>query len=221
MDKLNKYVGYVEVAAALGVSRRTLERRVRAGTLPPPDQLSPNRVGWPLTIIAAHLPLHSHSLAESAVDDIDKLPPERVERQAFIGIAARLNNETGLAFDAELIQKATERALHPLDIAERQNLRAAADAISYIEQREGCKGMSVAHAATEAILNFPQLEAALKPLTEPQYHTEGVKRQKEHDTHAAEIVEVFSTGAMTNLRERVRNSGGIEKAGLRVMATEK
>lgn len=45
-DLLPRFVGYGEVEGALGVSRRTIERMVRAGDFPKPTQLAPNRVGW-------------------------------------------------------------------------------------------------------------------------------------------------------------------------------
>ena len=50
-QSLRVYVGYREVAAARGVSRRTLERMVRAGTFPCPQRLSPGRVGWPAEVV--------------------------------------------------------------------------------------------------------------------------------------------------------------------------
>ena len=45
-NHLPQFVGYAEVEAALGVSRRTVERMVREDKFPRPVQLTPNRVGW-------------------------------------------------------------------------------------------------------------------------------------------------------------------------------
>lgn len=50
-QSLRVYVGYREVAAARGVSRRTIERMVRAGTFPKPQRVSPGRVAWPIEVV--------------------------------------------------------------------------------------------------------------------------------------------------------------------------
>ena len=41
-----KIIRIAGVMAAFGLSRTTIWRRVRAGTLPPPVALGPNSVGW-------------------------------------------------------------------------------------------------------------------------------------------------------------------------------
>ena len=52
---LPNFVSIADVAAALGTSRRTIERRIRAGTLPRPERLSPGKVGWRRELIVRTL----------------------------------------------------------------------------------------------------------------------------------------------------------------------
>lgn len=50
-NMLPQHVDYEFVAKRFCVHRRTIERRVRAGTFPKPIAISPNRVGWELNVV--------------------------------------------------------------------------------------------------------------------------------------------------------------------------
>jgi predicted DNA-binding transcriptional regulator AlpA len=52
---LEKHYSVAEFCEAIGISRTTHWRMVRAGLLPPPVRLSPGRVGRPESEIAAYL----------------------------------------------------------------------------------------------------------------------------------------------------------------------
>jgi predicted DNA-binding transcriptional regulator AlpA len=77
-NSLPKYVGYAEVEQALGIGTRTIQRMVRQGRFPKPEQLAPNRVGWREEVVMGHLDKGKASLASAAVLQPDKLKPEQL-----------------------------------------------------------------------------------------------------------------------------------------------
>ena len=101
---LPQFVGYREVCEALGYSRRTLERMVRAGTFPKPVQLAPNRVGWDVKVVEADLERRSKGLAASAVADPENLSPEQAEDVMRELGAQRLSQLTGETIDPAQVE---------------------------------------------------------------------------------------------------------------------
>ena len=52
---IERFVSVAEICALLGISRTTCWRLVRDGRLAPPTRLSPGRVAWPESAVAAYL----------------------------------------------------------------------------------------------------------------------------------------------------------------------
>ena len=107
---LPQFVGYVEVEAALGVSRRTVERMVREGKFPMPVQLTPNRVGWKVETVTAWLDERSKGLAARSVAHPQDLEPDEIA-PTIAKLAARLiSQEFGQAVSPEQVQLTLSRS---------------------------------------------------------------------------------------------------------------
>jgi predicted DNA-binding transcriptional regulator AlpA len=103
LPKLPQYIGYDEVAEALWVHRRTVERMVENGLFPRPEQVSPNRVGWRIEVLLAHLDRTAKALTALAVTNPDDLPPEQLE-PAICALGARLlSHESGTTVGPEQV----------------------------------------------------------------------------------------------------------------------
>ena len=117
---LPQFVGYAEVEAALGVSRRTVERMVREGKFPMPVQLTPNRVGWKVDTVTAWLDERSKGLAARAVASPDELQPDQVA-PAIRELGARLlTEELGENVRPEQVRLLIERTATNEEIADRR-----------------------------------------------------------------------------------------------------
>ena len=124
-NHLPQFVGYAEVGAALGVSRRTVERMVREGKFPMAVQLTPNRVGWKVETVTAWLEDRSKGLVAHAVAHPEDLKPEQLEDQARDLSAQALSKRTGMPVDPanlslQLTQQLTADEFHALEIKEHQ-----------------------------------------------------------------------------------------------------
>src|SRR5262245_52325909 len=75
---LPRYVGYDEVAASLGVKRRTIERMVRERKFPAPIQLSSNRVGWRVEVVQEWLRDKEARVLASSYVDVSKVDPQKL-----------------------------------------------------------------------------------------------------------------------------------------------
>ncbi len=102
-DLLPKFVGYAEVGAALGVSRRTVERMVRAGIFPKPVQLAPNRVGWQVEAVEQWLSDSGRRLEARAVSRPEDLEPDQLISEARKLIAQATVKQLGVAVDPDAI----------------------------------------------------------------------------------------------------------------------
>ncbi len=76
---VQRFVGRREVAEALGVSTKTVDRMVADGKFPRAVRLSPNRVGWAVETVRGHLQSRIEGVTRLAVSDPDKLAPEDIE----------------------------------------------------------------------------------------------------------------------------------------------
>jgi predicted DNA-binding transcriptional regulator AlpA len=124
---LERYVGYAELAKELGLSRRTIERMVQRGTWPKPHQLSPARVGWPLSEVKGALAERGRALANSAVaDPADLAPEEALSRGLSLALDAA-EKLTGQRPEATLFVRSMTEAergkLSALDEWANQRLR--------------------------------------------------------------------------------------------------
>ena len=122
-NHLPQFVGYAEVGAALGVSRRTVERMVREGKFPMAVQLTPNRVGWKVETVTAWLEDRSKGLVAHAVAHPEDLEPEQLEDQARNLAAQAMAKRTGKPVDPatvglHLMHVVTEDELSALELEE-------------------------------------------------------------------------------------------------------
>lgn len=69
------YVGVDAICAALDISRPTLSRMREDGKFPEHEQISPNRIGWSVAVIKAHL----------AAQDCEALGPVLEAKQGACG----------------------------------------------------------------------------------------------------------------------------------------
>ncbi len=76
---LQRYVGLSEMAEALSVFIKTLDRMVADGKFPRSVRQSPNRVGWAVETVRGHLQSRIEGVTRLAVSDPDKLAPEDIE----------------------------------------------------------------------------------------------------------------------------------------------
>ena len=76
--EIPSFVGREEFARALGISTKTLQRMVNDGGFPRPTRLSPNRVGWSVSIVRTHLESRIQGVTQLAVTDPAKLKPDDV-----------------------------------------------------------------------------------------------------------------------------------------------
>jgi prophage regulatory protein len=96
---LPQYVGFSEVQEALGVSRRTVERMVRAGTFPQPVQLSSNRVGWQVETVRGWMSERQRGLTAKAVARPEDLSPDEFDKTMRSLAADFLSKETGKSIE--------------------------------------------------------------------------------------------------------------------------
>lgn len=116
------FVGRVEVADALGVSAKTLDRMVAARKFPRPVQISSNRVGWPLEVVNAHLRSRIEGVTGLAVSDPEQLVPEAAE-QAILELGARLASlEVGESVSAKQMRVVIEKAAPGSEVDHRAEL---------------------------------------------------------------------------------------------------
>ncbi len=80
-DVLPTYVGYAEVQKHLTLSRRTIEREVRAGKFPRPVQLASNRVGWRVETVLEWAAARDRDLVASAVATPAELTPDQIQEE--------------------------------------------------------------------------------------------------------------------------------------------
>ena len=92
---LPTYVGVDEVCAALGISRPTLSRMRDEGKFPEPEQISPNRIGWPVDVIKAHLAAQFRSVARRGVTNPEDLKPDELAPTMRMLAARLLEQELG------------------------------------------------------------------------------------------------------------------------------
>ena len=117
---VQRFVGRAEVADALGVSTKTIDRMVADKRFPRPIQISPNRVGWPVEAVQAHLQSRIEAVTKIAVTDPNKLAPEQIA-PALRQLGARLiSNHIGEPVSPDAIRLLIEpRAEH----SESENCR--------------------------------------------------------------------------------------------------
>ena len=119
-NHLPQFVGYTQVEAALGVSRRTVERMVREGKFPMPVQLTPNRVGWKVDTVTGWLDERSKGLAARAVASPDELQPEQVA-PAIRDLSARLlTAKLGMNVRPDQVNLVIERTATTEEVADRR-----------------------------------------------------------------------------------------------------
>jgi predicted DNA-binding transcriptional regulator AlpA len=100
---VQRFVGRAEVAEALSVSVKTLDRMVADGRFPRPVRLSPNRVGWAVETVNGHLLSRIEGVTKLAVTDPDKLAPDELEDKARELAAAALSQRAGKLVDASAL----------------------------------------------------------------------------------------------------------------------
>lgn len=154
-NPLPRYVGYREVCDALGCSRSTMERMVRDGRFPKPVQLSPNRVGWDVSVIEAELATRAKGLAARAVTDPEELAPQELEDEARRLAAAAHHRRTGKTVQPE------DFLLNPV-VEEEQFVLAQQQAEDVLVQY--LAELKIEQAAVAAMLLLPQLRPALRGL---------------------------------------------------------
>ena len=130
---LPQYVGYSEVQEALGVSLRTIERMVRDGLFPRPEQLSPNRVGWKAEVVTAYLDDRSQRLVARAVSNPEDLAPDQLAGAAFGLLVRAIENELGEPVDPAGISVLYGRPSEP--ITEEQLFAAESQEAAIWQQR--------------------------------------------------------------------------------------
>ena len=158
---LPQFVGYVEVEAALGVSRRTVERMVREGKFPMPVQLTPNRVGWKVETVTAWLDERSKGLAARSVAHPQDLEPDELEDQARIYAAQAISKRTGKPVDpAALALHATRRLTEEeFSVLETEEHRIRADYLSRLTLEQALVVVAVL---------LPQLRPVFMKTTSPR-----------------------------------------------------
>jgi prophage regulatory protein len=82
-QELTRYVGWPQVCEALSLSRSTLERRVRRGNFPKPEELSPGRVGWKVETVNAAMAKSLNALSLARPSD---LSPETAFDDAVVAL---------------------------------------------------------------------------------------------------------------------------------------
>ena len=141
---LTKFVGFGEVAEALGRSRRTIERMVRADEFPQPVQLSKGTVGWPVDVVEVWLEGRRKDsfakLAKSAVTNPSDLAPEAAYNQGMTQAAAAVEKLTGQRPDGVAF-------LRQLTDAERDEATAAS-----FQQAQMWRGVFSSFTKEEAII---------------------------------------------------------------------
>lgn len=76
---LQRCVGRSEMAEALSVFIKTLDRMVADGKFPRWVRQSPNRLGWAIETVHGHLQSRIEGATKMAVSDPNKLAPEDIE----------------------------------------------------------------------------------------------------------------------------------------------
>ena len=104
---LPQFVGYTQVADALGVSKRTVERMVRDGKFPVPISLSPNRVGWRVEVVRAWLDERGKGLAARAVNDPNDLDVDELLQATRDLIVEALSRSEGKPVDPASVASLT------------------------------------------------------------------------------------------------------------------
>lgn len=118
--RLPELVGYAEVAAEFGVSRRTIERMVRKGKFPAPLQITDNTVRWELATVNAWFEERKQGLAARAVENPDQLAPDLIA-PAMRQLGARLvAAHIGEPVAPEQIRLLFERTLSNSALAEHR-----------------------------------------------------------------------------------------------------
>ena len=159
---LPQFVGYAEVEAALGVSRRTVERMVREGKFRMPVQLTPNRVGWKVDTVTGWLDERSIGLAARAVASPDDLSPEQVEDAALALVMRAIENETGEPVDPAGLRITYARP--SVSIPEEEFAKAEAEEADLLQHR--FEGFDAARSCVMTAWLFPKLRQMLADGTE-------------------------------------------------------
>ena len=151
-QQLPLVVGFAEVCNALGLSRSTIERRIRDGSFPKPALLSKNRVGW---LAATIKEWQGQRLDTFAVSDPTKLQPEAAFDAAVANLAdtySRLSGDS--ASHVAFMRHATPAELQQ---------QAAAESAGIAQMLKALDSMSPTDAKRAAGLLFPRLtnEASL------------------------------------------------------------
>jgi predicted DNA-binding transcriptional regulator AlpA len=151
---LPRYVGVTQVCRALGYSKSALDRLRREGKFPAHEQLSPNRVGWRVDVIEAHLTKQAGAVMQLSVSNPDQIDPEELE-----------NNARELA--AKALSRRTGQLVNPADVTLHLGQQVGAEefvALEMAEHRiraEGMARLSEIDAAVVAAVILPSLGRGL------------------------------------------------------------
>ena len=133
---LPQFVGKRDVASALGVSIKTLDRRVADGEFPRPVKLSANRVGWNVDTVREHARLLVERVTARAVANPDDISDAKLP-DALHALASRYvaNHGHALGDDAFI---SVSRPLTPAESADLSavNDKALADTLEAIAKIE-------------------------------------------------------------------------------------
>ena len=142
-----------EVCEVLGCSRSTLDRMRRDGQFPAAQQILPNKVGWPVDVVATFLDERRNGLLANAVANPDDLAPEALAEAAVDMVLRAIEHEIGEPADAAGLRITYGRPTEPIPEAELAN--AEAEEASLLRARFA--DFDVARSCAVAAWLFPEL----------------------------------------------------------------
>ena len=153
---LKRFVGVSEVCEALGCSRSTLDRMRRDSLFPPAQQISPNRVGWPVDIVSAFMDQRRDGLVAKAKANPDDLAPEQLAETAVDLLTRAVEHEIGEPIDPRGL-RVTYAPPSP-EVSEAQLADAEAREAAFFQQRFA--GFDATRSTIVAAWLFPELREA-------------------------------------------------------------
>jgi predicted DNA-binding transcriptional regulator AlpA len=169
---IKKFVGRAELADALGISTKTLGRMVNNGSFPRPIKVSPNRVGWPVSVVQQY---YEARLMAVSVDDPEKLRPDEIEDAAVELSARHMSNILGEPVSPDDVVIGAVKQLSPDDADTATNSQwlalwlAIEDRMSGLDEKQS---LAVVYGLFPAMRPFLDKIAnnAGKPLCPPGVH---------------------------------------------------